>query len=92
MVGSSDVPSGSARGPLVLAVPVKSLFLSLCSFMPFDMIGNTCEAIDTLLGQKEVRLRHPRAPVALTVAFPPRPLPTQASTGDRCEGSTIGSV
>ena len=60
--------------------------------MPFDMIVNTCEAIDTLLAQKNVRLRNPRAPVALTVACPPRPLPTRGSTGDRCEGTTIGSA
>jgi hypothetical protein len=38
-----------------------SLPLCLLSFMPFDMIISTCEAIDTLLAQREVRLRRPRA-------------------------------
>ena len=57
------------------------------AFMPFDMIIETCEAIDTLLAQREVRC-HPRGtPVALGVACPPRSFPTQG----RCERPVEGN-
>lgn len=57
------------------------------AFMPFDMIIETCEAIDTLLAQREV-CRHPRGtPVALGVACPPRSLPTQGRCGRPVEGN-----
>ena len=32
-----------------------------CSFAPFDMIMNTCEAINTLLAQREARHASPRS-------------------------------
>ena len=52
--------AASSHDPLAVTVPLLTPPLPP-SFAPFDMIMNTCEAINTLLAQREARHASPRS-------------------------------